>query len=226
MRGVKGADLPSAARRALRIHGLVVAVCITLAVVNALVAIRTLGRVELDERWMGVLVGAVALVIAATGGVVLGRAVERVRMAGTLGPRRTVGIWLFLVAIVVGVFAGEAVRSVVLDGEEARVVAGYVSSCTGGRVPGCYGSWELDGQVYTGSVPFRYDRLGEIVEFEVSAARPDLVLTQRDPLLTGYGVWPAAAGMIVLAVRWTGAVRVLRRSLRAVALDPTVSGRA
>lgn len=226
-RGVQGADLPSAARRALRIHGVVVAVCATLAVVNVLVAIRTLGRVELDQRWIGVLVAAVALVIAATIGVLLGKAVNRVRAtAGTLRPHSTVGVWLFLVAVIVGVLAGEAVRSVVLDHEPARVATGYVSSCTGGKAPGCYGSWELDGRVYTGSVPFRRDRLGEVVEFEVSAARPDLVVTRRDPLV-GYGVWPAAAGMIVLGVRWARAARGLRRSLRAVSeagsVDPFAS---
>jgi hypothetical protein len=131
---VQGADLPPAARRALRIHGVVVAACATLAVVNALVAIRTLGRVDLDQRWIGVLVAAVAFVIAATIGVVLGKAVNRVRTAtGTLRPQSTVGLWLFLVAIVVGFLAGEAVRSVVLDryrGRQRRPVREFSAALT------------------------------------------------------------------------------------------------
>jgi hypothetical protein len=217
-RAAIGIDLRAEARRALRIYRTTIVVCTALAIGNAILAITVIGPVDNNERVLLAIVACNAVIGMALGAV-LSKALRRVHIASEekLAFGNGAGVVVFMLGIITGVFAGEAVHSMNLDRETARPVSGIVTSCDSGRQTTCHGVWETDGHVYSGVVPFGRSDIGRRVEFEVSTNHPHIVTTQDDSTEKRFSVLVWGALLTAIAAVWCRMARTLSRTLRSAA---------
>lgn len=216
-REVGGERLAVAARAALRTHTLVVVVCAALLGATAVAWARTAATsIGPYPPALGFLSLGVMLAAA-----VLGRwsqvAVDRVEAASPRGrldgrPEQA-GVLLFVVALlVIGMWA-LSLRAARLEAEPPRLVTATITECTIGKQRTCTGRWEVDGRVYSRPVRFSV-REGDVLQFEVAASRPDLVLPQQVSPVVRYGPVFGSIALVGAAVWWLRCARSLRRALR------------
>jgi hypothetical protein len=153
---------------------------------------------------LGVMHTALVRVVDASGG-----RIRRERITGLGGV-------LFVIAIFAGITAGNAAHASMKDAEPGIEVLATVQSCsTGGRSPRCFGTWTVDGEVYSGYMPASRPRgWSPYIPIKVSAEQPGIVLTMKNPWFARYGVLGAGAALALLGLSWIWLLRGANRVLR------------
>jgi hypothetical protein len=220
-----GGQFAAAARAALRTHALVVIACTALLAVTAAAWIWTAtssigpGSPTLGPSTFGMLL--TAAVLGAWSQVKVSR-VEAASPRGRLDRRPgQAGVVLFAVALAACGIWVMSLRVARLDAEPPRLVTATITECVvKSKERTCTGRWEVDGRVYSQPVPFQLVREGEVLQFEVAASRPDLVLPQQISPAVRYAPVFGSVAVVAAAVWWLRCARSLRRALRRAAARP------
>lgn len=156
---------------------------------------------------LGVMHTALVRVVDASGG-----RIRRERITGS-------GWVLFAIAIFVGITAGTAADASAKEDEPGREVLATVEWCSeGGRSPRCYGTWTVDGEVYSGYMPANLRReWSPYIPIKVSAERPGNVLTMKNPWFARYAVLVTGPVLALRVLVWTRLLRGANGVLRDVA---------
>jgi len=124
-----------------------------------------------------------------------------------LGPGLTT-----LVAIVLlysGSFSAALIRDVMLWREPGRAAVGVVTGNSGGHNPRAFGRWQVDGQWYSGDLPYNIYQAKALnwqVPFQVSIHNPAVIVTVNEPGITIGGFCLGLVYMFLLII-WLLSVR-------------------
>jgi hypothetical protein len=117
-----------------------------------------------------------------------------------------------LVAIILlysGSCSAMLIRDVMLWREPGRDAAGEVTGSSGGHNPRAFGRWQIDGQWYSGDLPYNVYQAKALnwqVPFQVSVRNPAVIVTVNEPALTIFGFCVGLLFTLAL-ISWWSSVR-------------------
>jgi hypothetical protein len=111
-----------------------------------------------------------------------------------------------------GSLSGMLIRDVVLWREPGRGAVGVVTGSSGGHNPCAFGRWQIDGQRYSGDLPYNVHQAKALnwqVPVQVSVHNPAVIVTADEPTLTIFGFCVGLLSALALISGWSS-VRAMR----------------